>query len=124
MSLERWWHGVVSGERRGVVATVTRAQLTGVSALYWLGLQGNLAIYRWGLRRPTRAVLPVISVGNLTVGGSGKSPAVRYLARELQQRGVHPGIVLRGHGRADSRATVLASDGRGDHAPLDVSGDE
>jgi len=124
VTLAHWWRGVVSGERRGAGAAVTRALLTGVAALYWVGLKANLAIYRWGLRRPTRPVLPVISVGNLTVGGSGKSPAVRYLARELQQRGVRPGIVLRGHGRADGRATVLASDGRGHHAGLDVSGDE
>jgi len=124
MSREQWWHDVVSGRQRGPVAGLTRGLLSLASGLYALGLQGNLALYGLGLKRPTRAVLPVVSAGNITLGGAGKSTAVRFLARELQRRGVRPGIVLRGHGREDSRAVLLASDGRGQVAPLAQTGDE
>ena len=124
MSLEGWWQGVIGDEQRGVGAAVARGLLTTAAVPYWLGLQANLAVYRLGLRRPTQPSLPVISVGNLSLGGTGKSTAVRYLARELQRRGVRPGVVLRGHGRADRTAVVLASDGQEQRAPLSQTGDE
>ena len=124
MSAERWWQSVISGAKPGLGGGLARGALAAASGLYWLGLQANLGVYRLGLRQPTRPALPTISVGNLTLGGTGKSTAVRYLARELQRRGLRPGVVLRGHGRADSRAVVLASDGQGRLAPLEQTGDE
>ncbi len=54
--------------------------------------------YRIGLLRSTRLPLPVIVVGNITVGGSGKTPLVIWLARYLQEQGLHPGIISRGYG--------------------------
>jgi tetraacyldisaccharide 4'-kinase len=61
------------------------------------------ALYRRGLFRIERLPVPVIVVGNITVGGSGKTPLTIALARELARRGWHPGIVSRGY-RAKSRA--------------------
>lgn len=124
MGLEDRWLSLVSGERRGVGATAEFAALQALSGLYWLGLKGNLALYELGLRRCTRASLPVISVGNLSVGGTGKSTAVRFLARQLLALGVKPGIVLRGHRREGGAEVLLASDGRGILAPLAECGDE
>ncbi len=54
------------------------------------------------LARPQRVACPVISVGNLTVGGAGKTPVVAWLAGRLQQRGRRVGILTRGYGRTDS----------------------
>lgn len=56
--------------------------------------------YRWELRPVVRLPVPVIVVGNVVVGGAGKTPVVMALARHLQTRGHHPGVVARGHGRA------------------------
>lgn len=65
--------------------------------LYWLGflLHRNL-IYRLGLRK--KAVLPTLVVGNLTVGGSGKTPMVRWLSEQVSQHR-NIGILSRGYGR-------------------------
>jgi tetraacyldisaccharide 4'-kinase len=57
------------------------------------------AAYEWGLLRVERLPVPVIVVGNITVGGSGKTPLVVALARALRERGHVPGIVSRGYGR-------------------------
>jgi tetraacyldisaccharide 4'-kinase len=51
-----------------------------------------------GLRRPVHPGVPTVVVGNLTAGGTGKTPLVAWLAGQLRARGRRPGIVLRGHG--------------------------
>jgi tetraacyldisaccharide 4'-kinase len=65
------------------------------------------ALYTWGVLRARRMPVPVIVVGNITVGGSGKTPVVAALTRALAERGWHPGIVSRGHGRANASAAPL-----------------
>lgn len=59
------------------------------SALAWLNRR---------LARAERLPVPVIVVGNITVGGAGKTPLTIWLARQLRQRGWRPGIVSRGYG--------------------------
>ncbi len=58
----------------------------------------HLAPWRLGWRRPRRLSMPVVVVGNLTVGGAGKTPLVLALVEALAARGFHPGIVSRGYG--------------------------
>ncbi len=74
------------------------------------------ALYAWGWLRRYRSRRPVVVVGNLTAGGTGKTPFVAWLARELARRGIVVGVVLRGYGgqggparlvsRADSAVSV------------------
>jgi tetraacyldisaccharide 4'-kinase len=124
MSLEERWLRIVSSEDRGAAATVARPALRGLSGLYWLGLKTNIMLYQTGLRHHTRPALPVVSVGNLSSGGTGKSTAVRFLARELLAMGLRPGVVLRGHRREGREELLLASDGAGQYAPVAECGDE
>src|SRR5487761_1982079 len=59
------------------------------------------AAYRAGRLRRTRLPVPVVIVGNIAVGGAGKTPLVIALVDALRERGFHPGIVSRGYGRRD-----------------------
>jgi tetraacyldisaccharide 4'-kinase len=70
------------------------------------------ALYRCGLLRSVSVRVPVVVIGNITVGGSGKTPLVLALARALAQRGLSPGIVSRGYGRKrnDDAPILVASD--------------
>lgn len=101
-----------------------RAALATASIPYVLGLKANLALYEWRLRRRTRPSLPVVSVGNITLGGTGKTTTTRRLARDLVARGVTPGIVLRGHGRRSRQWWQWASLGSGLIATPEEVGDE
>ncbi|HMA31197.1 MAG TPA: tetraacyldisaccharide 4'-kinase [Casimicrobiaceae bacterium] len=75
--------------------------------------------YRAGWLPRTRVPVPVVIVGNIAVGGAGKTPLVGALVQALRERGFHPGIVSRGHGRADDALRIV----RTDDSPRDV-GDE
>jgi tetraacyldisaccharide 4'-kinase len=91
---------------------------------YRVGAWSHRRCYRWGLMRRARLPAKVIAVGNLTVGGSGKTPLVGWLARELAARGRNVAILSRGVRGARSRSVNVVSDG--DHvlcSPVDV-GDE
>jgi len=73
------------------------------SVLYWLLYRTHSLLYRYGILKSEQLPVPVIVVGNLTVGGTGKTPLVAWLGEQLQQHGYSPGIILRGYkGRATS----------------------
>ena len=69
---------------------------------------------RWRLVKPYQSSLPVICIGNLTVGGAGKTPLVLALVEALRERGWHPAVISRGHGgsaRGGGRVVVGAGCG-------------
>ena len=97
------FHDLVSGRRRGLGASVLRGILR-------LGETGYAAAMRWRNRRfdrgratVHRAPVPVVSVGNLTLGGTGKTPLVEWLVEWFRARGVRAGVVSRGYGSAAGR---------------------
>ena len=101
-----------------------RALLTPLAWGYRLGVAGRRVAFRMGLFGARAAPVPVVSVGNLTVGGTGKTPATLWLAERLEAGGHRVAIVSRGYGgRLQGRTEVV---GRGGRALLDVDeiGDE
>ena len=77
-----------------------------LSGLYWLLIGLRRCLYRFGVLNTHRAVVPVIVVGNITTGGTGKTPVTVWLARELRARGFSPGIVSRGYGGSRSSSSM------------------
>jgi len=95
-----------------------------LSALYGSAARARLYLYRQGVFRTKRLLRPVISVGNLTTGGTGKTPVVRFLAELLIDAGYHPSILSRGYrGKAESTG-LLVSDGEQIHCGPEIAGDE
>ncbi|GEN22551.1 tetraacyldisaccharide 4'-kinase [Halomonas cupida] len=69
-----------------------------LESLYVREVERRAAAWRNGRRHPWRAPVPVIVVGNITLGGTGKSPLVAWLGRHLVARGFRPGLLSRGYG--------------------------
>lgn len=91
--------------------------------LYELGVRARAALYESDLFRTRSLNAPVISVGNLTVGGAGKTPCVAFLARFLCDKGYEVAILSRGYKR-ESRGRVEVSTGREILCGPNESGDE
>jgi len=92
---------LLSGRRRGPVAVVLRFLLLAATPLYRLALALRSLAYAVGIRRTYPPAVPVVSVGNLTAGGTGKSPFVAYLVDRLAERGLRAGVVSRGYRSRD-----------------------
>ena len=84
--------------RRGALACV----LWPVSLLFGRIVALRRSLYRLGLIKSQQVGVPVIIVGNVVAGGTGKTPVVIALVEHLRARGVHCGVVSRGHGRNTS----------------------
>lgn len=81
--------------------------LTPLTPLYRGAVAARLAAYRKGWLSSSRLPVPVVSVGNLTFGGTGKTPTVISLVRDLVRRGRHPAVLTRGYGRSVAEPVVL-----------------
>jgi tetraacyldisaccharide 4'-kinase len=104
--LQRVWYS----RKRTLTATLLRP----LAWIFGAGAAIRRAAFRMKILPRTRVPVPVIVVGNITVGGSGKTPLVAALVDALSRRGRHPGIVSRGHGRRtrDTRAVTAGDDAR------------
>jgi tetraacyldisaccharide 4'-kinase len=94
------------------------------SSLYGAGVKARLALYQTGALRTHNLGAPVISVGNMTAGGTGKTPLVEWIARHLASEGHRTCILTRGYGRANPRERVVVSDGKTILADPEQTGDE
>jgi len=121
---ERSWQSLVGDPAPPPKRRLTRGALTVASWLYGLGVAGHRFAYRSGIVSPACLSVPVLSVGNLVVGGVGKTPTVRWLAERLQQWGRKPAIISRGCGGAAEDSGCRVSDGREISLPAEVTGDE
>ena len=92
---------IISGRNREWFADLARIVLVICSVPYAVASGFRNSLYHHGLLRPRSVAAPVISVGNLTTGGTGKTPAVAWLVHTLQAAGYSPGIVSRGYGTLD-----------------------
>ena len=101
---EQVFLNLISGKTHGILAGIGRLGLTILEPVYRLVIGLRNAGFDLGLRKPRRVNVPVISVGNLTTGGTGKTPVVALVVQILQQQGRIPGIISRGYRSVDGQA--------------------
>lgn len=88
---------IISGSRQSIAANLMRFGLWLLSWGYGLAVSLRNALFNLGCFQQHKAAVPVISVGNITTGGTGKTPVVAYLANKLRNQGVNVGILSRGY---------------------------
>ena len=92
---------IMSGRATGPFAAVSRILLSLAEPFYIAVVRIRNWMFDVGLMRSHAGGRPVISLGNLTTGGTGKTPIVAWLVRELSQRGERPAVLLRGYKSVD-----------------------
>src|SRR5215203_469408 len=95
-----------------------------LSLLYGAVTRTRLSLYRRGTFQTSKLERPVISIGNITTGGTGKTPLVEWVARTLHAHGKVVCILTRGYGRKNPHLQVIVSDGYGVLASPAEAGDE
>ena len=101
MEITPAYRKILSGEARGVGAACLRIVLRLLSIPYGLAVRFRNALYDLGLRPEHRVDVPVICIGNITAGGTGKTPAVEYVVRWFIEQGARPAILSRGYKSQD-----------------------
>jgi tetraacyldisaccharide 4'-kinase len=101
---ETHFRELISGERRGAAAGLLRCGLSGLAYGYRLGVGARNWAFDHGWKRVHHAAVPVVAVGNITTGGSGKTPFVAFLAGWFRERGVRVAVVSRGYRSLDGAA--------------------
>jgi len=118
------WARIVRGDLRGPSDRLAAAGLHALSLAYAGALALHHAGYRVGLARRTRVPARVIGIGNLTVGGTGKTTATISVARWLADRGQKVAVLSRGYRGQAERGGVLVSSGSGPLVAAEMAGDE
>lgn len=117
------WIAAARGEPAGLAGRLLVAGLTPVELLYRSGLAVYLAAERFGLRRREQLNARVVSIGNLTLGGTGKTGVTEALARRLS-RERRCAVLLRGYGGQEGHQGLIVSDGSGPLVDWRQCGDE
>ncbi len=139
-TLETFVLEVIFEERRGIKAALARGSLFGLSKLFTFLVKGRRWLYNVRILRDATLGVQVIAIGNLTVGGTGKTPVVEKFARELRDAGRNVAILSRGYRskpkpfhewlltkillRADTTPPRVVSDGKSLLLDSEMAGDE
>lgn len=113
------WGNPQSGQEKLVAGL-----LSPVSLGYGIGSYIRLKAYSQGYIKRVRLPIPVVSIGNITCGGTGKTPMAIDISKRLIAAGYRVAILSRGYGRKSKKKTAVVSDGKGTFASIEDSGDE
>ncbi len=110
-SFEAYWRAVASGTRKRIPDRLLVLCLIPFSLIYAIIQYTRAEFYRSGIFTTKRLPRPVISIGNITVGGTGKTPVTAYIARFLMARGLSVAVLSRGYGGTLEGSASIVSDG-------------
>ena len=100
MAIQEQFYDLVSGKKNGMAATALRIGLRLLEMPYSTVVSARNVLYDKHILPTRRFAIPIISVGNLSLGGTGKSPMVAWLCRFWIERNLRPGIISRGYQKA------------------------
>lgn len=106
-----YWRELANGKRTATVDQILILLLAPIGLAYSLIQKLRATLYRKGILKTLRLPRPVISIGNITVGGTGKTPVTVYIARLLLEQGYRVAVLSRGYGGSLEGQTVVVSDG-------------
>ncbi|MFA5088717.1 MAG: tetraacyldisaccharide 4'-kinase [Candidatus Omnitrophota bacterium] len=95
--MKKYFYKIATDQITGFPTACLKAFLLFLSFVYGLAVKGLLLFYRKGFLKVYRLPRKVISVGNITLGGTGKTPLVEFIARSLSEKGIRPVILIRGY---------------------------
>jgi tetraacyldisaccharide 4'-kinase len=95
---KEYYLSVLSGRQRGFLATLIRSSLSAFTYPYLAALNTRNTLYKYGIIKSKSLPVSVISIGNITMGGTGKTPLVEFTAKRLQKKGRKVAILSRGYG--------------------------
>ncbi|MFQ5714849.1 MAG: tetraacyldisaccharide 4'-kinase [Candidatus Scalinduaceae bacterium] len=95
---KEYYLSILSGRQRGFLATLIRSSLSAFTYPYLAVLNTRNTLYKYGIVKSKRLPVKVISIGNITTGGTGKTPLVEFSAKYLQKKGRKVAILSRGYG--------------------------
>lgn len=110
-SYHTYWRELASGSRTGTPDRFILLLLTPLAWLYSFALSVRAKLYVSGILKTNRLPRPVVSIGNVTVGGTGKTPVTAYIARFLMAQGCRVAVLSRGYGGSLEGQTTVVSDG-------------
>lgn len=123
-ALQVYLYKLVHGEKPGILANLLLSILRIFSLIYGLGVRIKLGLYTWGIKKRHKLNCTVISLGNITVGGTGKTPTAQQLATIIRDMGYKVVILNRGYRAAWKGDIGLVSDGKKIFMSVSEAGDE
>ena len=105
--MKTYFYNIITGKKNTGLGIILKFVLFFLSFLFSLGVKARFFIYKFKLLRPVNLSVPVISVGNLTWGGTGKTPLVEAILIYLSSKGIRAALLTRGYGHDEDR--LLAS---------------
>lgn len=110
-SLAAYWRELANGKRSNTVDQVLTLVLAPIGQVYSFIQKLRAGLYRLGILKAQRLPRPVVSIGNITVGGTGKTPVTAYIARLLLGQGYKVAVLSRGYGGSLEGQSLVVSDG-------------
>ena len=102
LMIKEYYLSILSGQQRGIIATIVKSTLSAFTLPYLAVLNTRNTLYKKGIVRSSRLPVKVISIGNITTGGTGKTPLVEFSVKYIIESGRKVAVLSRGYGGDNS----------------------